>query len=115
VRRDTGKKHDVKELQVGTQVTSLLPLIQQELYKQAQKHFTDHLVHVKDLKDIKTHVRQGKVVYGFWCGSEKCYGTVEKQDEGLDPFGTDVHNTKTGSCLVCHKKTKEMLYVSNTY
>jgi prolyl-tRNA synthetase len=115
VRRDTGKKEDVKELQLHKHLFSLLDTIQKDMYTRANNHFKDHLIFVKKLGDIKKHVQNNNVVSGFWCGTEKCYDTIQQQDDGLDPFGTDLKNKKEGPCLVCGKKTKELLYVSNTY
>lgn len=115
-RRDTGKKETVKQSDLIKAVRSSLDQIQHDLYVHAEKQFKSHLVHATDIKKIVSLVNdQKKVVQCFWCGSEKCYDTVKELGEGIDPFGTDVTNTKEGICIVCGKKAKEFLCISNTY
>lgn len=115
VRRDTGEKCDVKEARANKDVVTLLRTLHHDLYVHAEKHFHDSLVQANTLHDIKRHVQEGKVVYGLWCGAERCYTSIQQQDAGLDPFGVDPEPAHKGNCVACGKKGKELLYISNTY
>ncbi len=66
VRRDNGKKESLSEKKVFGEVPKLLEDIQNSLYKTAEKHLKENIVKAKNMKELKSKLKEGKIVKHIW-------------------------------------------------
>jgi prolyl-tRNA synthetase len=115
VRRDTGKKKIVNNINLHKEISNTLDEIQKNLLKRATKMLNEQLTYTKSFKGIKENLKNNKISIVHWCNEEKCYDDISKISEGIEGFGTDIRENEEGTCIVCGKKTKTKLYVSKSY
>jgi prolyl-tRNA synthetase len=116
VRRDTGKKYEIKESKVTKDVESLLDEIQNDLFKRAKQQFNDSFVEVKNMTELKKAISKKKIAKTYFCGSENCEDNIKDQAEGAGSLNVpfDKQNKK-GKCVYCNKDTEEICYFGKSY
>ena len=116
VRRDTGRKEEVKHESVESEVGRLLDQIQADLYERAKSLLKDS-VHLADSYDSLKSILDTKkgIAHAPWCGDTKCELSV-KEETGAKitniPF--DQKGLK-GDCVYCGKKAKFMANFARSY
>jgi prolyl-tRNA synthetase len=115
VRRDTCKKTAVSEDELKAELKSKLEEVHDNLLANATKMLKDQLVSVSTLEEIKKNLKNQKISIAHWCNAEECYDKISEVEEGIEGFGTELKEDKSGKCVVCGKDTKTQLYVAKTY
>lgn len=116
VRRDTGEKMIVAELEIAARLKELLEDIQENMYSLAKKFMTDNTRIAENMEEFMDIIEDKKgFIMAHWCGSSECEKTV-KDKTGATlrciPFDGD-HNT--GRCIVCGKENGKTVYFARSY
>lgn len=113
VRRDTGEKSFVKEGDLLKNVQSVLGEMQTDMFKKAQRAFSDALVDVSGYQDLKKAVKDKKMALTGWCGGRECEDKIQEETTATIRLIAE-KNTKK-SCVYCGKKASETVYISRSY
>ena len=116
VRRDTGQKVAVKEVEAVSAVEKLLTEIQHNLYAKARVDLENKITAVQTYEEFKDAIKtKGGFIKAAWCGSATCEAKV-KDDTGatirLRPFERETPKT---DCIVCGEKAEETVYFARSY
>lgn len=116
VRRDNGKKQEVKIKDVEKAVEKNLKDINSSLYKKAEKFLKENIKDVKNIQDLIKAVKEGKMAKADFCGSVKCEESIKDKSKGAGarvmPFD-DLN--KKGKCISCGKASKNKAIFSRSY
>jgi len=116
VRRDTGKKIEVKENSIRKEVEDLLEDIQDSLLKKAKKDFDEKIVEVKDTLELKKTISNQKVALAFFCGKNTCEENIKEKADGAKTINMPLEGRKKdGKCVACGKSAKEVVYIAKSY
>ncbi len=119
-RRDLDKKIVVPEQNVIEKIEKISKEFTKNLIKKADKIFEGRIKDVKNLKEIKKAIEQGKIARCCFCSVEKdgvkCAEVIEKET-GAEVRGTKLDEKKKplGKCAICGKKAKEIIYIAKAY
>ena len=116
VRRDTGKKENIKIDQLTDSIKSLLEEIHSNLYTKALKFLESHTFVVKDYEELKKHVGKG-MIQAAWCGSAECETKV-KEDTGakITNLPSNAQDRAKGEkCIYCGKEAKHIANFAKSY
>lgn len=116
VRRDNGKKVEVKEKDLVKEVEETLSDIQNSLFKKAKNNFDERIIEVKNVNELKKTISNQRVAKTFFCESSKCEEDMGKQIEGAKSINMPFEKIqKEGKCVSCNKPTKTICYFGKTY
>ncbi|MEM0134406.1 MAG: proline--tRNA ligase [Thermoplasmatales archaeon] len=116
VRRDTGKKENIKLEELRAALTSLLEDIHINLYNKALKFLQSHTFSVDGYDELKKLVGNG-IVQAPWCGSDQCEAKV-KEETGAKITNLpldDQDKAKGRNCIYCKKEAKFIANFARTY
>ncbi len=113
VRRDTGKKTAVPTKDAKKEVDKQLKLMQKELYDKALKLREDNTANAKDMKELKKHIDEKKLVFTNWCGHRDCENKIGETSAKILCIPFD--KKSSGSCIVCNKKAMHPVYIARSY
>ncbi|MDR2719613.1 MAG: proline--tRNA ligase [Nitrososphaerota archaeon] len=116
VRRDTGQKMMIKEIDILVTVQHLLQDIQDNLLLKARTIFQEKTVEVQSYNTFKQVVEdKGGFIKASWCGNPVCEAKI-KEETGATirviPFKKEEPQT---GCIYCGKKGKDMTYFARSY
>ena len=114
VRRDNGKKENVKIKDISKKAGKILEDIHNSLYKKAQKHFKENTIFAKNLDELIFGIKNKKLVKAEWCGNQKCEEMIKFKTEGAKIICVIKEKAK-GKCVYCNKPTKEVVYIAKSY
>ena len=119
-RRDSNKKDQISRKELLPYVEKTAKAIDENLIKQADSLFKDAIVDVKDKKDIKAAIDNGKIARVNFCSMEmdgaKCAEVVEKEMQAtVRGIKLDEKEKASGKCVICGKKAKEIVYIARQY
>ncbi|MBS1267101.1 MAG: Proline--tRNA ligase [Candidatus Woesearchaeota archaeon] len=116
VRRDTGKKKNVKLADLKQKINQMLEDIQNNLFENAKKFLDESIIEVKDFKQFKSVIKKEKIAFGQWCGEVECEDWIKDKSGGAKslniPFGQEKIK---GKCVHCSKPAKFKAYFSKSY
>ncbi len=116
VRRDTGKKEVVKRINVKERVKTLLDEIQNDLYTKAEKFLENSIIEVMNEKDLAQALKNKKIASAFYCGEATCEERMLEKFAGVKITCIPFNQKKSeGTCISCHKKSKERVYIAKSY
>jgi len=116
VRRDTGKKIQVKESEITEKVESLLEDIQKQLYKKSKKFTLDNTVVAKNKTELKKTIKNKKLAKAFWCENKKCEEMIKNDTGGAKILNMPLKQPKTkGKCVYCRKAGKNLVFIAKSY
>jgi len=112
VRRDTGAKKAVKEKDLEKEIHSLLDTIQKSLFSKAKKFLTDNTVEVKNKQGFQKAIKDKKMVFGYFCHSQKCEETIKDETTASSRL---LIPGKKGTCMYCSSPSTEQAYFAKAY
>lgn len=116
VRRDNGKKIEVKETFLSKEIEKILNDIQSSLFKKAKDNFEEKIVDVKNMQDLKKAISSQKVARAPFCGEDKCEESIKDRSDGAKsinmPFDKNKYEDK---CVSCGKPIKSICYFAKSY
>ena len=90
VRRDTGEKSAVSELELLPRLKTLLDEIQENMFNQAKKFMQKNIREVNNFDEFKQVIDEKRgFIKAHWCGSIECEKKCKEQTElhsGVFPF-----------------------------
>ncbi|MCW6159396.1 MAG: proline--tRNA ligase [Thermoplasmatales archaeon] len=116
VRRDTGKKENIKVDQLTDSIKSLLEEIHSNLYTKALKFLESHTFVVKDYEELKKHVGKG-MIQAAWCGSAECETKVKEETGAkITNLPSNAQDRAKGEkCIYCGKEAKHIANFAKSY
>ncbi len=103
-KRNTFEKLKVNVDVLKSKIKTLLDDIQKELFENAKKLLYDNIVKVDSLDEFESALKNNKLIYAGFCGSEECESKIKEQfsiTSRVIPFDSEEKN-----CIVCSKKGK---------
>jgi prolyl-tRNA synthetase len=118
-RRDLNKKEVINEKDLIKYLEKVKKESLKNLMKQADGLFNDRIKNVKNVNEMKKAILDGNIVRCGFCSidasGEKCAAIVEK-DVGAKVRGSNLVKEKAvGKCVVCNKKSKNVVYIARDY
>ena len=110
VRRDNGQKRELPREGLPDRLRSVLDLMQIDLWDRAENMLRENTAAVEKLEDVQDGFnRMG------WCGDEAC-GKAIADRTGMSVLGTPFYAEPfEGTCVVCGKATKQVVYAAKAY
>ena len=119
-RRDLDEKEVVNEKDLVKRIKEISKEFTKNLIKKADKLFKGRIKKVNNLEEMKKAIKEGAIVKCNFCSvGEKgvpCAEVVEK-DVGAEVRGTRLNeeDNPSGKCVICGKKSKEIVYIAKSY
>uniref|UniRef100_A0A3Q1HWK1 Bifunctional glutamate/proline--tRNA ligase n=1 Tax=Anabas testudineus TaxID=64144 RepID=A0A3Q1HWK1_ANATE len=88
VRRDSGAKVTIPEVEVEKKLVAMLEDIQTSLFNKASHDLNTHMVAVDTMEQFQKELDQGKIVQIPFCGGIECEDWIKKstaKDQDLEP------------------------------
>jgi len=114
VRRDNGKKESLSEKKVFGEVPKLLEDIQNSLYKTAEKHLKENIVKAKNMKELKSKLKEGKIVKAHMVDDVRVEEKIKDETGGATSRIIEKVK-KEGICVKSGEKTNTMAYFAKSY
>ncbi len=119
-RRDTGEKLIAKENEISNMVKKIGEDITKKLVKKADEWFAKMIHDVKDMKDLEKKISLGGFFRANFCSVDmngKPCADVLKEKLHLDVRGVrvDKNEKPLGTCIVCGKKARAVVYLAKQY
>ncbi len=116
VRRDTGKKENIKLELLKDSLVSLLDNIHTNLYKKALEFLESHTFAVKSYDELKKLAGNG-IVQAPWCGSDECESKVKEETGAkITNLPMNVQEKAKGErCVYCGKEAKHIANFAKSY
>ncbi|MEM2932741.1 MAG: proline--tRNA ligase [Candidatus Pacearchaeota archaeon] len=116
VRRDNGKKEQVKIFELVKKVTLLLNEIQKYLFERSKKMFKEKVVEVKSIDELVKVVKEKKVGIISLCRNPECEGKLKETTNGIKAVCIIEEKKITDErCLICKKKADYFVLAGKTY
>ncbi len=115
-RRDQpGKqgKTAIHYAEIAEKAGQLLEDIQRSLLQKATEFRDAHIFDPKDYAELVEVVQKGWA-YSWWCGDPACEAKI-KEDTKATTRNIPMHQTGSGTCIVCGKPATEKAYISKAY
>ncbi|MBI2451950.1 proline--tRNA ligase [Candidatus Pacearchaeota archaeon] len=118
VRRDNGKKENVKIRKLKEEVDRVLEEIQKNLFARAEKLLKDNIVKVRNVNELKKAVENKKIAFVPLCDKRGCEDNLKFETIGAkvlnipdeQPWGTGKN-----SCVICGEEAEYFAYVGKSY
>lgn len=114
VRRDTSEKRTVKLSDLKKEVEHLLDTMQKDMYDKAKKDLDSRIMDVNAMEDVEKAVEKKMIAKVNWCMDAKCEENIKDKTGAKSmnmPFGLE----PKGTCPVCHKDAKAVVYFAKSY
>jgi len=107
VRRDTGEKLVFPQQELAVKIIELLQLIQDDLYKKAEKFLKDNTHQVDNYDQFKEIISGSRgFISAFWCENAECEKKIKEETKATTrclPLDTKEQN---GKCVYCGQPAK---------
>ena len=119
-RRDLDKKILINEKDLIKTIKKISKEFTKNLIKKADKVFEGSVKDAKNLKEMKSVIKEGSIAKCNFCSieknGEKCAEIIEK-NIGAEVRGTrlDEKQKPFGKCVICEKKANQVVYVAKSY
>jgi len=115
VRRDTGKKEEVKINKVIPRIKDLMNEIQKSIFNKASDFLKSNIHKVKTYDELKKVLKRGGIIQACWCGERSCEDKL-KDDTGAKIINIPFEQEKIFSdCIICSKKAKFIVNIAKSY
>ncbi len=113
VRRDTGKKDNIKETDIE-KITDLLEEIQINLFTKAKMYLESKIDEAKNMTELKKKLNEGKIVKAFMVDDPKIEDEIKLECGGANSRIVE-YVKKEGICVKSGNKTKTLAYFAKAY
>lgn len=114
VRRDTGKKETIKEHELVKKINSSLEDIQKSLFKKAKKFLTSRIDSADDIKQLKSKLKEGKIVKVYMVNSADVEAKIKEKTDGATSRIIEISKIE-GRCIETGERTNTIAYFSKSY
>ncbi|MGI5859185.1 MAG: proline--tRNA ligase [Tepidanaerobacteraceae bacterium] len=116
VRRDTGEKFAVSEIELLPRLKTLLSEIQENMFHHAKKFLEDNIREVDNFEEFKQVIDEKRgFIKAHWCGNIECEKQVKEQTGATlrcIPFSEE---SVSGRCIACNKESDTVAYFAKSY
>ena len=115
VRRDNGKKTQVKLAKLSAEVEKTLKEMQQDLFKKAKKFLNENTIEVSSWNDFKKGIKNGMMLFAYFCEKPGCEESIKEETTATTrciPFNQKIPE---GKCVKCGAPAKEKAYFAKNY
>ncbi len=120
-RRDLDKKEIINEKDLVKRIKEISEEFTRNLIKKADKVFEGRIKDAKNLKEIKSAIKEGSIVRCEFCSTEKdgtsCAEKLKEETDGAEVRGTKLDETDKpkGKCIICNKPANNIVYIARSY
>jgi prolyl-tRNA synthetase len=115
VRRDNGKKEEIKMNELNKKIGLVLEDIQNNLFNNAKKFMKENIVEVKNKQEFQKSIENKKMVYGFFCHTKECEEQIKADTVATSRCIPLNQKPEKGKCFYCGKDAKEKAYFARAY
>ncbi|MEK6914514.1 MAG: proline--tRNA ligase [Nanoarchaeota archaeon] len=115
VRRDNGKKEDIKIKDLKKNVLLILENIQKNLLRNAEKLLKEAVVSVNSFNELEKDIKDKKIVLANLCSSIKCEEELKFKTNGAKVLNIDENKKANGKCIICSKKAEYIGRIGKSY
>jgi prolyl-tRNA synthetase len=118
VRRDNGKKENVKMSNLSKEVPAVLEDIQDSLFKKAKKMLDDSIVEASSFEEVKKAIANKKIAFAPLCSAVACEDALKSETGGAKVLNIPDAQPKSLSskkCAVCGKPAAYYAYAGKSY
>ncbi|MAG26585.1 proline--tRNA ligase [Candidatus Pacearchaeota archaeon] len=115
VRRDNGKKENVKIAVLTGKVEKTLDVIQKDMFAKASKLLNDNIVSAKSFNELKKSVDSKKIVLTGLCRKRECEDELKHKTGGAKVLNIDSEKKADGDCVICGNKADYVGRVGKSY
>ncbi|MBI2671803.1 proline--tRNA ligase [Candidatus Woesearchaeota archaeon] len=119
-RRDINKKYAIKEKDLEKEILKIKKEFTSNLIKKTEVEFKNNIKEAKNFEEMRNIIENEKIARVCFCSLDKegenCATKIEKE------LGAFVRGKKVGkiekpfrNCVICNKKSKEVVYVAKSY
>lgn len=116
VRRDTGEKFAVSEIELLPRLKKLLSEIQENMFRHAKNFLEDNIREVDNFEEFKQVIDEKRgFIKAHWCGNIECEKQVKEQTGATlrcIPFSEE---SVSGRCIACNKESDTVAYFAKSY
>tara|TARA_Y100000310_G_scaffold328746_1_gene397380 strand:+ start:4546 stop:5985 length:1440 start_codon:yes stop_codon:yes gene_type:complete len=114
VRRDTGKKEQVKEGSVAKKVDKMLDDIQDNLYNKAEKFLKSRITSADSMVELKKKLKEGKIVKAYMVDDSEVEEQIKTETGGATSRIIESVKKK-GKCVQSGRETNILAYIAKSY
>jgi len=116
VRRDTFEKQTFKTENLIAAIKTIMNAMTDNMREKAWQWMNAHVYRVDQLEEAKRLLRKSAgIVEVLWCGSEDCGHKLEEVNARVLGTPMDLKEKDAGNCVVCGKKSKDIVRVAVAY
>ncbi len=117
VRRDNGKKENVKAKDIKEKVSAALEDIHNSLYNKADKLLKENLAKAERMADLLKLLEAKKLVLVPLCDNPACEDELKSQTGGAKTICIPEEQPSLGGkkCIICGRPAKYWVYVGKSY
>jgi prolyl-tRNA synthetase len=116
VRRDSGKKENIKISELCKRVPALLDDIQKSLYKRSEQLFNSKIERADTLQELKKTIEGKKVGVTPLCRKAACEDVMKAETKGAKAlFIADEKVKKGAKCIICGALAEYYVYAGKSY
>jgi len=115
-RRDTLERVKVSFDELAEKVDQLMRSVELSLLERSQRMMMSLISDASSIEDVKKILKDRRIARINWCGEAGCAERL-KEEAGGEVRGEryDIAEPATGSCIVCGKNAKSVVYVARAY
>ncbi len=116
VDRITKKKEKISQDKIYDTLKDKFRWFREEIKKINKQEMEKNIVDVKDKSEIEDVVANGMIARACWCGIYECAEVVEcKYKAEIRGSRFDKIEEAKDKCIICGKKSKEVVYIAKAY
>jgi len=115
VRRDDGKKENVKIQSLAGKVEKTLSEMQKDMFSKAKNLLNDNIVEAKDLAGVKKGIDRKKIVLAELCRKRECEDDLKSETGGAIGLNIDGEKKAEGKCVICGDKANYVGRIGKSY
>jgi len=115
VRRDNGKKENIKISELDKKIPKLLEEIQFSLYEKSKKLFKSKIEKKTKLQELIEIINNKKVGIIPLCKNIKCEELLKFKTKGVKTLFISKEKISSEKCVICNKKADYFVYAGKSY
>ena len=117
VKRNDGKKKEIKLTNIKKEVERLLEEIQKELYAKADNLLKQSIIKAENMKELEASVKNKKIVLVSLCNKIECEDIIKERLQGVKTLNMPLKqpSVKGKKCISCNKQAVYVVYMGKSY
>jgi len=115
VKRNDGKKIEIKLSNLKKEIPKLLELIHKELYNKANKSLLSGITKADSIEELTKAIENKKIALTPMCNKAECEDYVKDKTKGAKTLNIPDKKSAKGKCINCNKKADYLVYMGKSY